>query len=107
VLSKDGEKNRSVFAIPGKYPVAFGPLLILPIRHGSDIFSMTEAERHVADELVRVLQGKIRADDNQVVGSRWGTNCGKAAGQKIDHATSISYPAGRVICPTGEGEFGV
>jgi diadenosine tetraphosphate (Ap4A) HIT family hydrolase len=43
-------------------------LLVLPMRHVADIFSMTEIERHEADELVRVLQGRIRAEDKKVTG---------------------------------------
>jgi len=63
MLSKAVEQNRSVFAIPDKYPVTPGHLLILPKRHASDIFAMAENERLDSDRLIRVLQARIRAED--------------------------------------------
>lgn len=86
VMSKMVEKNRSVFAIPDAYPVTPGHVLVLPMRHVPDMFSMTEVERFDADELIRVLQARIKAEDNRVRGFNVGTNCGEAAGQTIGHA---------------------
>jgi len=86
VQSNAVEKTKNVFAISDKNPVTPGHLLVLPMRHVADIFSMTETERHEADELVRVLQGRIRAEDKKVTGFNVGTNCGEAAGQVIRHA---------------------
>jgi ATP adenylyltransferase len=86
MLSKAVEQNRSVFAVSDKYPVTPGHLLVLPKRHVADIFSMTETERHDADELVRVLQRRIKAEDQKVAGFNLGSNCGQAAGQTISHA---------------------
>lgn len=86
VFSRSIEKNGSVFAISDAYPVTQGHLLILPVRHVSDIFLMSEAERLDADQLVRVLQARIKAADTSVSGFNLGTNCGEAAGQTIDHA---------------------
>jgi len=80
------EKNGSAFAILDKYPVTSGHTLVIPIRHTPDLFSMTEAERLDADHLVRVLQARIRAEDNKVAGFNVGSNCGDAAGQTVRHA---------------------
>src|SRR5690348_14985959 len=86
MLSKAVEQNGTVFAIPDKYPVTPGHLLILPKRHVSDIFAMAENERLDADTLIRVLQARIRAEDKLVAGFNVGSNCGEAAGQTVGHA---------------------
>jgi len=65
-MSKAVEKNGSVFAIEDKYPVTPGHLLVIPIRHTPDWFSMTEGERLDADQLMRVLQATIRTEDKKV-----------------------------------------
>jgi diadenosine tetraphosphate (Ap4A) HIT family hydrolase len=86
LVSKAIERNGSVFAIHDRHPVTPGHLLIIPVRHAPDFFSMTDAERRDADQLLRMLQGRIRNDDTKVAGFNVGTNCGDAAGQTIDHA---------------------
>jgi hypothetical protein len=68
VMSKAVEKNGSVFAIMDGYPVTPGHLLVIPIRHTPDWFSMVESERLDADQLIRVLQARIRAEDKKVAG---------------------------------------
>jgi ATP adenylyltransferase len=60
--------------------------LVIPVRHAPDFFSMTDTERREADQLLRLLQGRIRNDDTKVAGFNVGANCGDAAGQTIDHA---------------------
>ncbi len=80
------ERNGSVFAIPDEYPVTSGHLLVVPVRHTPDLFSMTERERLDADQLVRVLQARITAEDKYVAGFNVGSNCGAAAGQTVRHA---------------------
>jgi ATP adenylyltransferase len=85
-VSKAVEKNGSVFAIIDKYPVTPGHMLVIPIRHTPDWFSMTTGERLDADQLMHVLQARIRAEDNKVAGFNVGTNCGDAAGQTVPHA---------------------
>jgi ATP adenylyltransferase len=58
-ISKAVERNGSVFAIQDKYPVTPGHLQVIPIRHTQDFFSLTELERQDADQLLRLLQGRI------------------------------------------------
>ena len=86
MASKAVQKNGSVFAIEDKHPVTRGHLLVIPIRHKPDWFSMTEAERLDADQLMRVLQARIRAEDRRVEGFNIGSNCGEVAGQTVPHA---------------------
>ncbi len=76
----------SVWAVLDKHPVTEGHHLIIPKRHVSDWFSMTEKERRDADELIRILQSRIRAADSSVAGFNIGMNCGEAAGQTVFHA---------------------
>jgi ATP adenylyltransferase len=101
--SKMVEKNGSVFAIQDKYPVAPGHLLVIPIRHTPDWFSMTAGERLDADQLMRVLQARIRAEDEKVAGFNLGSNCGDVAGQTVAHAHIHLIPrrSGDVLDPRG------
>jgi ATP adenylyltransferase len=85
-ISMAVEKNGSVFAIQDRYPVTPGHLLVIPMRHTPDIFCMTEAERLDADQLLRLLQGRIKAEDTKVSGFNVGSNCGETAGQTVSHA---------------------
>jgi len=86
VLSNAIEKNGSVFAIEDRYPVTPGHLLVIPARHTPDWFSMTEGERLDADQLMCVLQVRIRSGDKKVAGFNIGSNCGVTAGQTVGHA---------------------
>jgi ATP adenylyltransferase len=86
VIAHVVEKNGSVFAIKDKHPVTTAHMLVIPIRHTPDYFSMTEIERTDADRLLRLLQGRIKAEDANVSGFNVGINCGEAAGQTVGHA---------------------
>src|SRR5262245_652549 len=72
-------RNGSVVALEDKYPVTNGHLLILPIRHTSDYFSMTAEEKLHADELLRVMKNTIAMKDASVMGFNVGMNCGEVA----------------------------
>lgn len=58
----------------------------MPLRHTPDFFEMTEAERADANQLLAVLQARIKAEDETVAGFNVGINCGEAAGQTVAHA---------------------
>lgn len=79
-------ENRSVMALEDKYPVTPGHVLVIPKRHTPDYFTMTERERHDAEELLKVLQGEIKQKDPSVRGFNVGVNCGQVAGQTVMHA---------------------
>jgi len=53
-LSKGGD------TIQDKFPVTQGPLLALPRRHTPDLFGMVERERIDANNLLRILNTRIR-----------------------------------------------
>jgi diadenosine tetraphosphate (Ap4A) HIT family hydrolase/5-methylcytosine-specific restriction endonuclease McrA len=104
VMSNAMEKNGSVFAVMEKYPVTPGHLLVIPFRHTPDWFSMTQSERLDADELMRVLQARIRAEDKRVAGFNVGSNCGDVAGQTVAHAHIHLVPrrSGDIPDPRGD-----
>jgi len=102
-ISKSVEKNGSVFAILDKYPVTPGHLLVIPIRHTPDWFSMTDGERLDADQLMRVLQARIRGEDKKVTAFNVGSNCGDAAGQTVGHAHIHLIPRRRGDIPDPRG----
>ena len=113
-VSKAVEKNGSVFAIIDRYPVTPGHVLVIPIRHTPDWFSMTAGERLDADQLLHVLQARIRDEDKKVAGFNVGSNCGDAAGQTVPHAHihlvprrvgDIDDPRGGVRGVIPENEF--
>ena len=79
------EEAGSVFAILDAYPVTTGHHLVIPRRHSPDFFTMSEAERREATELLRLLRNRLAADP-EITGFNVGTNCGGAAGQTIFHA---------------------
>jgi diadenosine tetraphosphate (Ap4A) HIT family hydrolase len=64
---------------------------------------MTEAERLDADQLIRVLQARIRAQDKKVAGFNVGSNCGDVAGQTVAHAHIHLVPrrSGDIADPRG------
>lgn len=80
------QKYKNVFVIEDAFPVTKGHLLIIPIRHTPDFFSMTELERQHIFELSRVLKKQIEKEDTSVTGFNVGINNGVSAGQTIMHA---------------------
>jgi len=80
------EECESVVAIADKFPVTQGHLLVLPRRHTPDLFGMVERERLDANNLLRILRGRIQQNDSTVTGFNIGMNCGEDAGQTIMHA---------------------
>jgi ATP adenylyltransferase len=75
-----------MFAIQDQHAVTPGHLLVIPIRHTRDLLSLTESERQDGDQLLRLLQGRIKTEDTKVEGFNIGANCGEAAGQTVSHA---------------------
>lgn len=80
------ETNDSVVALPDAYPVSKGHLLVIPRRHTDSYFTMTSTERRHAEELLRIMQGRVKSEDATVVGFNVGTNDGEVAGQTVMHA---------------------
>jgi diadenosine tetraphosphate (Ap4A) HIT family hydrolase len=94
---------RTVYAISDQYPVTDGHVLIIPIRHTDDFFTMTREERSDALELADRLRDDLLNKDSSVVGFNLGMNCGGAAGQTVMHAHIHLIPrrVGDVLDPRG------
>lgn len=97
------EQTERVIAVADHTPVADGHMLVVPRRHTPDMLSMTQAERAEADDLLRLLSGRARAEDPSIEGFNVGANCGPVAGQTIAHAHLHLIPRrkGDVADPTG------
>jgi len=76
----------TVFAVPDAQPVSPGHVLVVPVRHTADYFTMTGRERADADRLLRRLRERMMRQDPQITGFNVGSNCGSSAGQHILHA---------------------
>jgi diadenosine tetraphosphate (Ap4A) HIT family hydrolase len=61
-------------------------MLIIPVRHTRDFFTMTEQERNDVNTLLSILREELSADDPTVTGFNVGMNCGISAGQSVMHA---------------------
>ena len=80
------ERTGTVMAIKDKYPVTEHHMLIIPVRHTPDFFSLTLEERRDAEALILSLRKRILKSDPTVTGFNIGVNCGVSAGQTIMHA---------------------
>jgi diadenosine tetraphosphate (Ap4A) HIT family hydrolase len=80
------ERFNSVCAIKDKYPVTESHILIIPIRHSEDFFSLTTNERRDAEQLLLIMKKQISERDSLITGFNIGANSGKSAGQTVFHA---------------------
>lgn len=77
-------KNELCFARWDKYPVSDGHVLIIPFRHFSNYFDVTQHEKNAIWSLVDDMKHVIR-QENSPDGYNIGINIGRAAGQTIPH----------------------
>jgi diadenosine tetraphosphate (Ap4A) HIT family hydrolase len=73
-------------ALLDAYPVTPGHTLIVPRRHASDFFALTEEERRDLFRLADSIRERMLREDPAITGFNLGMNCGSAAGQTIPHA---------------------
>jgi diadenosine tetraphosphate (Ap4A) HIT family hydrolase len=100
-------RRGGVFAVPDAHPVADGHLLLIPVRHTADFFSMTPAEHRDAVELLAALRDRAMQSDPTVTGFTVGSNCGLSAGQQVPHAHIHFIPRRDEDGPNGRGVKGV
>ena len=79
------DENELAFAILDLHPVTADHTLILSRRHVADFFELHRAERLAIDDLVYARRKALRQSDATIVAFNIGVNCGKAAGQTIEH----------------------
>jgi diadenosine tetraphosphate (Ap4A) HIT family hydrolase len=95
-------QNTLTYAVPDKFPVTQGHLLLIPFRHVESYFDTTPAEREALLELLdraKALTDEKFAPD----GYNIGVNVGAAAGQTVAHVHVHLIPRyrGDVARPRG------
>lgn len=78
-------ENDLAFAIFDMFPVSNGHVLIIPRRHISVFFELTESEQiaciQLSNQVKQIIQNDLKPD-----GFNIGINIGESAGQTISHA---------------------
>jgi len=67
------------------FPVTNGHALVIPRRHISEYFDLTQDELLACDSLLKQLREEIILSDESVAGFNIGINAGAVAGQTIFH----------------------
>ena len=95
-------ESRLAVAFPDGFPVSNGHFLVVPRRHESDFFALTQAEQEDMLAVARDVQSLLRSQHNPA-GFNVGINVGTAAGQTVGHAHLHLIPRynGDVADPRG------
>tara|TARA_B100001121_G_scaffold39403_1_gene33705 strand:+ start:43 stop:441 length:399 start_codon:yes stop_codon:yes gene_type:complete len=78
-------ENNLAFASYDTYPVSKFHCLIIPKRHISDYFDLTDQELIACNNLIQIVKKEILDKDQSVKGFNLGTNVGQVSGQSIFH----------------------
>jgi diadenosine tetraphosphate (Ap4A) HIT family hydrolase len=99
-------RNPLCYARYDRYPVSKGHVLIVPFRHVSNFFELSQDERKAALELVWEANAKLCSDFHPD-GYNVGVNVGSAAGQTVMHVHIHLIPRyqGDVPDPRGGVRF--
>ncbi len=86
-------ENELAVAIPDKYPVRPGHTLVIPKRHVSSFFDLTDEEVVACFDLIK--KAKISIDEKYSSdGYKIGINIGRSSGQTVMHAHIHVVPTG-------------
>ena len=85
------------------FPVSPGHSLIIPKRHVSDFFMLTDKEKKDSDRLLKITRNRILQDDHTVKGFNVGVNCGDVAGQTVFHVHIHLIPRRQNDTPNPRG----
>lgn len=100
-------RRGTVFAMEDAHPVTRGHVLVVPVRHTRDYFTMTPEEHRDANELLQTLRDRALREDPAITGFNVGCNCGQSAGQTVAHAHIHFIPRRASDGPDGRGVKGV
>ena len=78
-------ENDLAYASYDSYPVSEYHCLIIPKRHISNYFDLTNQELLACNNLIKVIKQEILNKDKSVKGFNLGTNIGIVSGQSILH----------------------
>lgn len=100
---KTVSENNLALAFRDKYPVVKGHTLIIPRRHCSDYFDLSQAELNAVHTLAHEVKKALQSEDSTITGFNIGFNAGEDAGQTIDHCHMHLIPrrSGDVENPIG------
>jgi ATP adenylyltransferase len=96
-------ENELAFAIRDGFPVTELHSLIIPKRHVSDYFELTEEELLACNDLLRIVKEEILARDESVKGFNVGANSGLVAGQSVFHCHIHLIPRREGDVPNPKG----
>ena len=77
-------ENELFYAVRDGFPVTELHTLIIPKRHVKNYFELSSDELIACNKIIMLSKNKIEKDQT-IEGFNLGTNCGKAAGQSINH----------------------
>ena len=78
-------ENNLAYASYDSYPVSEYHCLIIPKRHTTDFFDLSNDELLACNDLIKIIKNEIIRKDKSVKGFNLGTNIGKVSGQSIFH----------------------
>ena len=78
-------ENDLAYASYDTYPVSNHHCLIIPKRHLSDYFELTNDELVACNDLIKIIKQEVKSKDKTIVAFNIGTNIGKVSGQSIMH----------------------
>ena len=86
-IKKSGcaHQNNLAYASYDSYPVSNHHCLIIPKRHVSNYFDLTNEEIIACNDLIKLIKQEISDKDKTVEAFNIGVNTGKIAGQSIMH----------------------
>ena len=84
-ISGIAHENDLAYASYDTYPVSNHHCLIIPKRHLSDYFELTNDELIACNDLIKIIKQEVKNKDKSVVAFNIGTNIGKVSGQSIMH----------------------
>ncbi|NQT77358.1 MAG: HIT domain-containing protein [Bacteroidetes bacterium] len=78
-------ENELAFAILDKHPVTAGHTLVIPRRHVTNYFELSQYELVACHDLIKFIERSLQEEDKTIDGFNIGLNNGEVAGQTIDH----------------------
>jgi diadenosine tetraphosphate (Ap4A) HIT family hydrolase len=96
------DSNAQALAVADAFPVSTGHTLVIPRRHVTSFFELTEDEVSAIFELLRRMTGRL-GETLKPGGYNIGVNVGAAAGQTVPHVHVHLIPRylGDVADPVG------
>ena len=77
--------NDLAYAVLDGFPVTEGHALVIPKRHVTDFFGLSDEEVLACNQLMKELRTTMLVQDQLVEGFNIGMNAGEVAGQTIFH----------------------